>query len=146
MRCRRCGRDTGAKTALCDDCGTPLSEAMDGMPGALPQAEMLERTGEEPLAMSPSHSRDILVGGVFVGRQPEMQALRAALEDALARRGGVVMLVGEPGIGQDPYRRQGGGFYDRVTGEWGLTSVHEQRVASEKQPTAGEPSPTLRRW
>jgi predicted ATPase len=37
---------------------------------------------------------------LFVGRQREMQALRAALEDSLSGRGGLVMLVGESGIGK----------------------------------------------
>ena len=38
--------------------------------------------------------------GIFVGRQREMAALEAALEEALAGRGKLVMLVGEPGIGK----------------------------------------------
>ncbi|MBI4219476.1 MAG: AAA family ATPase [Chloroflexi bacterium] len=37
---------------------------------------------------------------LFVGRDREMAEVRAALEDALAGRGGLVMLVGEPGIGK----------------------------------------------
>ena len=37
---------------------------------------------------------------VFVGRQRELEELRATLEDALAGRGRLVMLVGEPGIGK----------------------------------------------
>jgi class 3 adenylate cyclase/tetratricopeptide (TPR) repeat protein len=41
-----------------------------------------------------------LAGGVFVGREREMERLLAGLEDALAGRGRVVMLVGEPGIGK----------------------------------------------
>ena len=38
-------------------------------------------------------------GGGFVGREREMDRLREALEDALSGRGRLVMLVGEPGIG-----------------------------------------------
>src|SRR4051812_18844343 len=41
-----------------------------------------------------------LAGGVFVGREREMERLLSSLEDALSGRGGVVMLVGEPGIGK----------------------------------------------
>ncbi|HKP91019.1 MAG TPA: protein kinase [Thermoleophilaceae bacterium] len=41
-----------------------------------------------------------LAGGVFVGREREMERLLASLEDALAGRGSLVMLVGEPGIGK----------------------------------------------
>ena len=39
-------------------------------------------------------------GGMFVGRQREMAALEAALKEARAGRGRLVMLVGEPGIGK----------------------------------------------
>ena len=45
-------------------------------------------------------SLDSLAGGVFVGRQREMGELKAALEEALAGHGRLVMLVGEPGIGK----------------------------------------------
>ncbi len=38
--------------------------------------------------------------GTFVGRQREMGELKAALEDAIAGRGRLVMLAGEPGIGK----------------------------------------------
>jgi tetratricopeptide (TPR) repeat protein len=37
---------------------------------------------------------------VFVGREDELEALRAALRDALAGQGRVVLLAGEPGIGK----------------------------------------------
>ncbi|MDP6715458.1 MAG: serine/threonine-protein kinase, partial [SAR202 cluster bacterium] len=43
---------------------------------------------------------DSLAGDVFVGRQREMDELKAALEDALGGRGRMVTLVGEPGIGK----------------------------------------------
>lgn len=43
---------------------------------------------------------DSLAGGVFVGRQKEMEELKAALEDALSGRGRMATLVGEPGIGK----------------------------------------------
>ena len=36
----------------------------------------------------------------FIGRQPEMASLTAALDDVLSGRGRLVMLVGEPGIGK----------------------------------------------
>ena len=41
-----------------------------------------------------------LTGGVFVGRQRELDRLKVALEEALSGRGRVVMLAGEPGIGK----------------------------------------------
>ena len=43
---------------------------------------------------------DRLAGGVFVGREREMDELRAALEQALSGRGRLVLLVGEAGIGK----------------------------------------------
>jgi class 3 adenylate cyclase len=43
---------------------------------------------------------DRLAGGVFVGRETEMDELRAGLEDSLSGRGRLLMLVGEPGIGK----------------------------------------------
>jgi predicted ATPase/class 3 adenylate cyclase len=43
---------------------------------------------------------DRLAAGVFVGREREMDELRAGLEDALSGRGRLLLLVGEPGIGK----------------------------------------------
>ena len=43
---------------------------------------------------------DRLAGGVFVGRERELETLRAALDGALSGRGQVVLLAGEPGIGK----------------------------------------------
>jgi tetratricopeptide (TPR) repeat protein len=47
-----------------------------------------------------TNSLDSLAGGVFVGRQAEMDQIKAALEDVLGGRGRLVTLVGEPGIGK----------------------------------------------
>ena len=41
-----------------------------------------------------------LAGGVFVGRERELERLRSGFDEAFAGRGSVVMLVGEPGIGK----------------------------------------------
>jgi len=43
---------------------------------------------------------DRLATGIFVGREPETEVLRALLHDALAGRGRLATLVGEPGIGK----------------------------------------------
>jgi tetratricopeptide (TPR) repeat protein len=43
---------------------------------------------------------DRLARGVFVGREPELERLRGAFDEAFAGRGSLVMLVGEPGIGK----------------------------------------------
>ncbi|MDP6823215.1 MAG: protein kinase [Dehalococcoidia bacterium] len=45
-------------------------------------------------------SLDSLAGGVFVGRQAEMDQLKAGVEDILGGRGRLLTLVGEPGIGK----------------------------------------------
>ena len=39
-------------------------------------------------------------GRIFVGRKREMGELRAAMEESMAGRGRLVMLLGEPGIGK----------------------------------------------
>ena len=38
--------------------------------------------------------------GIFVGREPELEELRGGLDAAVAGRGGLFLLVGEPGIGK----------------------------------------------
>ncbi len=65
-------------------------------------------THEEPRdrdpASQPSTSSpnplDRLERGIFVGREPEMQVLRAGVEHSLAGRGQLLLLVGEPGVGK----------------------------------------------
>jgi eukaryotic-like serine/threonine-protein kinase len=47
-----------------------------------------------------------LARSAFVGRQREMDELKAALEDALAGHGRLVMLAGEPGIGKTRTARE----------------------------------------
>ena len=49
---------------------------------------------------SGSNPLDRLAKGVFVGREAELERLRAAFDEAFAGRGSLVMLVGEPGIGK----------------------------------------------
>jgi class 3 adenylate cyclase len=62
----------------------------------------LERV--DPAGRSASHSEsnvlDRLARGVFVGREQELRRLHGAFDEAFAGRGGIVMLVGEPGIGK----------------------------------------------
>ncbi len=43
---------------------------------------------------------DGLAGGVFVGREAELEELRSAVDEAVAGRGRLLLLVGEPGIGK----------------------------------------------
>jgi class 3 adenylate cyclase len=55
---------------------------------------------EEPAAEEEENPLDRLAGGVFVGRERELDELRDGLEDALSGRGHLMLLVGEPGIGK----------------------------------------------
>jgi hypothetical protein len=94
----------------------------------------------DPDAHSVSHSDsqanplERLARGVFVGRERELTRLRAAFDEAFSGRGGVVMLVGEPGIGKtrtvqelSTYARTRGG---RVI--WG--AAHEASGAPPYRP------------
>jgi hypothetical protein len=56
-------------------------------------------SGVEP-APTEGDPLDRLATGVFVGREAEMDRLRAAFEEALSGRGRVVLLMGDPGIGK----------------------------------------------
>jgi class 3 adenylate cyclase/tetratricopeptide (TPR) repeat protein len=62
----------------------------------------LERV--DPAGKAASHSDsnvlDRLALGVFVGREQELERLRKAFDNAVSGHGGLVMLVGEPGIGK----------------------------------------------
>ena len=79
MRCTRCGRSNRPDATFCDACGAKFVG---------------------------TRIPDSLADRVFVGRQAEMGVLQAALEDALAGRGRLVMLVGEPGIGKTRTARE----------------------------------------
>ena len=79
MNCPSCGQDYQEGTSTCQACGTELATS----------------TSE---AVTTADRRFLSAG--FVGRQREMGELTAALDDALAGRGRLVMLAGEPGIGK----------------------------------------------
>ncbi len=49
---------------------------------------------------SAANPLDRLARGVFVGREKELERLRGVFDAAIAGRGSLVMLVGEPGIGK----------------------------------------------
>jgi serine/threonine protein kinase/class 3 adenylate cyclase len=55
---------------------------------------------QESASHSDSNALDRLALGVFVGREKELERLRKAFDNAVAGHGGLVMLVGEPGIGK----------------------------------------------
>ncbi len=71
-----------------------VRERLAAAAGAPPVAE---ENGDAPGAQNPL---DSLAGGVFVGREGELEQLRGELAEALGGHGRVVLLVGEPGIGK----------------------------------------------
>lgn len=97
MHCQRCGRINRQDAVFCDACGEKLAPPDGETPAntAVPEA-----TGGMLPHSTSSRTPERLAEGVFVGRQAELGVLQAALEDALAGRGRLAMLVGEPGIGK----------------------------------------------
>ena len=72
---------------------------------ALARAELEAAAGardepEEAAEAEDENPLDRLAGGVFVGRESELDEMKGALEDALAGRVRLLLLVGEPGIGK----------------------------------------------
>src|SRR3989441_4104815 len=70
------------------------------IPQALQAIVATASTTTPVAAESDVNPLDRLATGIFVGREKEMDELRAGLEDSLSGRGRLMMLVGEPGIGK----------------------------------------------
>src|SRR5262249_11681704 len=66
---------------------------------------------------------------VFVGRKPELGALRAGLDRAIAGRGGVFLVAGEPGIGKSALADPVGGeaASRRAAVSWGRAEEGDGR-------------------
>jgi class 3 adenylate cyclase len=75
-------------------------ESATAIPDALAAIVTTASTTTPAAQESDVNPLDRLATGVFVGRDKEMDELRAGLEDSLSGRGRLMMLVGEPGIGK----------------------------------------------
>jgi predicted ATP-dependent serine protease len=106
MRCARCGRSNRPDATFCDACGARFAGSVENVQGGFASTDRVESStgsvSQPPQACLP----DSLADRVFVGRHAEMGVLQAALEDTLAGRGRLVMLVGEPGIGKTRTARE----------------------------------------
>jgi hypothetical protein len=85
------------------------SERPENASDVLAALEAVDVSPSEQSIIEPEQSPNVLdslAGDVFVGRQQEMDDLKAALEDTLGGRGRMVTLVGEPGIGKTRTARE----------------------------------------
>ena len=62
--------------------------------------EQIRDAPPEEAAEPAENPLEALAGGVFVGREGELDELRGAADEALAGRGRLILLSGEPGIGK----------------------------------------------
>src|SRR3954468_24196283 len=67
---------------------------------AVAREMILEALEEEPAEERAANPLESLAGGVFVGRERELERPRESVDTALAGRGSLQLLVGEPGIGK----------------------------------------------
>jgi DNA-binding SARP family transcriptional activator len=108
----RCGRQAealavyqDARRTLVDELGIEPGRGLRDMERAiLSHDPALEPPAAHPRPpappAAPTDGIPALEVGPFVGREPELARLRAALDEALSGRGRLVVLAGEPGIGK----------------------------------------------
>ena len=86
-----------ARAALVDELGIEPSRTLRELEKAIlrqdPALDLVVATGEELEATDGSRA-------VFVGREAELVELHRGLDEAIAGRGALLLLVGEPGIGK----------------------------------------------
>jgi class 3 adenylate cyclase len=101
--------------------------------------ESIEAEPDPPAAEgdeAPANPLEGLAGGVFVGREGELEEMTGLLEDALAGQGRMLLLSGDPGIGKTRIAEQLS-TYARVRGArvyWGR--CHEAEGAPPYWPWA----------
>ncbi|HLM30841.1 MAG TPA: AAA family ATPase [Solirubrobacterales bacterium] len=84
-------------------------------------AHAADHLGEPAEPPAPENPLESLAGGIFVGREHELEEMRAVLEDALHGQGRLLLLTGDPGIGKTRTAEQLA-TYARVRGarvHWG---------------------------
>ena len=100
-------------------------------------------------------SLDSMAGGVFVGRQREMDNLKSIFEEVLSGKGRMVTLVGEPGIGKTRTAQElatyAGMRGAQVRGDGAMNQVAHRltgRGCRRYEATWHQPSPThyATRW
>ncbi|MBT3941554.1 MAG: protein kinase [Chloroflexi bacterium] len=102
------------------DCPRPLEALIMRLlskdPGQRPEsaAEVIQVLStidpDAPRSVDPADIGTEDGGGVFVGRQTEMDQLRSIFEETLSGRGSLVALVGEPGIGKTRISQELAGY------------------------------------
>jgi tetratricopeptide (TPR) repeat protein len=102
------------------DCPRPLETLIMRLlskdPGQRPEsaAEVIQILStidpDAPRSVDPADIGTETHGGVFVGRQKEMDQLRSIFEGTLSGRGSLVALVGEPGIGKTRIAQELAGY------------------------------------
>ena len=76
------------------------SERPDSAQDVFNALDAIDLTARGETVERDASSLESLAGGVFVGRQAEMDQLKAGLEDVLGGSGRLIALMGEPGIGK----------------------------------------------
>ena len=86
-----------ARSALVEELGIEPSKSLRELEQAIlrqdPSLDLFSVSTEAAEAMEAGR-------GIFVGRESELEELRVGLDAAIAGRGGLFLLVGEPGIGK----------------------------------------------
>ncbi len=73
-------------------------------------------------------------GRTYVGRPREMAELKAAMDDAMAGRGRLVMLAGEPGIGKTRTAQELSVYAESLGAQVWWGACHEQQGAPPYWP------------